>query len=444
MEELIRFFFFLSAAALLALFAQGTRILLAKGRLRFALRRLLPWLLWAAPVAVLVLVTVFIAFSDLMRTDTRAGLFTGGAEGPRVPVSTPERTPAQPRDDEAGEKDTVYPLSFETGADGAPLPAHTAEAGAEVTLPRLQDQKGRRFTGWYADRDLTEPIESVTMDAPKTVYAGWLPTLDTATHRAYMLGYPDGAFRPEAGLSRAETLVLFTRLLEEPLSSAPAESRFADVRADSRYAAVLRGMERYGIIRGYPDGSFLPDADISRAEFVSVCIRLAEKKAATGEDVFPSREASPETVRAREALLADLPASHWSRAIIADAAARGWLDACASSGPAFAPDGRVTRAEAVTIVNRMLSRRADTIYIRTHALAGFRDVPPDFWAYADIMESACEHGFAIENGEERWKPLSETRTPCRAGRRRRIVGVGLRGDRGASRPIPHRADGTKG
>jgi uncharacterized repeat protein (TIGR02543 family) len=400
MEKPIIFLSFIAVAALLALFAQGTRIILERGRLRLTLRRFLPWLLWAAMVATVVLVTLFAAFGGLLHLDSRAGAFFGDAGGSRVPTAAPE-APRAPSEAPEEEREREYLLSFETG-DGDPMPAYAAKAGASVSLPRLPDEKGRRFTGWYADRALTEPIQSVTMDASKTVYAGWLPTLDTTEHRAYMLGYANGDFRPGEGISRAETLVMFARLLEEPAAPGGEESRFSDIRDGAWYAEVLRDMERYSIIRGYPEGDFRPDAHISRAEFVSICVRLAEKK----EDAEKAAEAAGRAGAADESgaarVLADCPAGHWAYGVLKEAAERGWFEAYARGGPVFAPDERITRAEAVTIVNRMLSRRADEAYIRAHGLAGFRDVPPDTWAYLDIMEASRDHGFEIVDGSERW------------------------------------------
>ncbi|MDR2132607.1 MAG: S-layer homology domain-containing protein [Clostridiales Family XIII bacterium] len=441
MENLIIFICFMGVAALLALFAQGTILLLSKAGLRFTFRRLLPWLLWAATVAAVVLVTVFVAFGDLADPDARGGLFLRTLQREnRTPVATPERTPVRPPGLEAEQE---YLLSFETGAGagggdaGESMPAYAVKKGDSVTLPDPPEQEGRRFTGWYADRERTVPISEVTVDGSMTVYAGWQLLPNALEHRAYLLGDPDGDFRPREGLSRAETLVMFARLLEEPLTPSLEPSDFDDIRAGAWYADVLRAMERHDIITGYPGGKFRPDENITRAEFISVCIRLAEKKeasaradaASTGSESPPAGEAAAgagkppageaaagagkppaapvpgELTVAQKKTISSVPAGHWSRAPIQDAAARGWLDAYPAGGPAFLPNEPITRAEAATIVNRMLSRRADANYIRLHGIKGFRDVSKDTWAYLDIIEASFSHGFAVENGEEIWKPL---------------------------------------
>jgi uncharacterized repeat protein (TIGR02543 family) len=328
-----------------------------------------------------------------------------------------------------------YTLSFDTGEDGGAPPPVYAGAGSTVALPSLPDRDGLRFTGWYADPDLTEPVTEIVMDGERTVYAGFLPAPGPAEHRAYMLGYPDGDFRPDEGISRAETVVMFTRLLGETPEPGTGAGRFTDIRGSAWYADVLAGMGKYNIVEGYPDGGFRPDSDISRAEFISVCLRLAEKREAGERDAAGAGAgdeagarigtgsgdeagarigtgpgdgagARTETGDAAAGLLSAVPAGHWARGAVADAARRGWLDACAEGGPVFAPDGRITRAEAVTVINRMLLRRADAGYIGSHSLTGFRDVPPGYWAYGDIMEASHDHAFTVEDGEERWSPLS--------------------------------------
>jgi uncharacterized repeat protein (TIGR02543 family) len=409
MENLIVFICFMGAAALLALFAQGTMLLLAKAGLRPTLRRLIPWILWAATVASVVLVTVFVAFGDLFRSETRGGPFFGIAErGARAPVAAPERKPARAAGADAQRE---HPLFFETGEGGEPMPARAVKEGTTVVLPDPPAQKGLRFAGWYADRERTVPVSEVRVDGAVTVYAGWLPAQNAAEHRAYMRCDANGDFRPEEGLSRAETLVMLARLPEEPPAPVPETGRFADVREGAWYAEVLYTMVRSGITEGYPGGEFRPERDISRAEFVSVCIRLAEKKEAAEASAGAARGAPARSFEAAQKILPCVPEGHWARPLIKDAAERGWLDACARGGPAFLPDEPVTRAEAATVLNRMLMRRADEAYIRSRGIKGFRDVPRGHWAYPDIMEAALSHGFAVENGEEIWKPLPEETAP---------------------------------
>jgi hypothetical protein len=330
-----------------------------------------------------------VALGNLARGDGRAVLFFGPDAGDRAAVPMPEGAPGAPGA-VPGAGGNEYTLSFDTGEDGEPAPPVYAGAGSSVTLPALPDRDG-------------------------------LPTPGYAEHRAYMLGYPDGDFRPDEGISRAETVVMFTRLLEETPDPEAPPGRFSDIRGSAWYADVLGSMEKYSIVKGYPNGEFRPDSDISRAEFVSVCLRLAEKKEdgaapagnGTGDEAGAltgtGDGAGARPGDAAAGLLSAVPQGHWARGAIGDAARRGWLDACAEGGPVFAPDGRITRAEAVTVINRMLLRRADMGYIRSHSLTGFRDVPPGHWAYGDITEASHDHAFTIEDGEERWSPLSGAR-----------------------------------
>jgi hypothetical protein len=359
LENLFVFVCLTAGIAMLALFAQGTRLILKKAGLRFTARRLLPWFLWAGTVLVFVSVTVFVALDGLYGDEGRLRAFIAPNAGERTPEAAHFYSYARPeepaRDDET------------------PYRAAAGTAGGEPS-----------------------------------VAAGTNPAAGEHEHRAYLLGFPDGRFRPDAGISRAETTVMFARLLEEPSEGGNAASRFADVFPDSPYAEALIRMEADGVVMGYPGGAFRPETRISRAEFITICLRLAERREPAAGNAGEAGEGATGdatgdvTEGARERVLRRTDARHWARAAVEEAAKRGWLDACASGGPAFFPDGDMTRAEAATIVNRMIGRSADTAYIRSHDIAGFRDVPPVFWAYPDITEASVDHGFRMRDGEEVW------------------------------------------
>jgi hypothetical protein len=324
MENLIIFVCLTAGIAMLALLAQGTRIILKRAGFRFTARRLLPWILWAFSVLVVVSVTAFVAL-DGLAGDIRSVAVPVGAEdrmlesGPLYSVA-----PKAPYKPEEAEEES------EEDGDGGAGGADTGKQGG----PETGSRSGRHVSAGDT------AFETRSGEAPQNPGAASEPG-----HRAYLFAYPDGAFRPEDGISRAETAIVFARL--------PAETGEAESEA-SRFAEVLRGSAC---------GLFRPEARISRAEFVSICLRLAERRGLSE---------------------------------------RGWLDACAGGGPDFLPDGYITRAEVATIVNRMFGRGADVSYIRSHSVAGFRDVPTVCWAYPDIIEASFDHDFKMSDGKEVW------------------------------------------
>jgi hypothetical protein len=355
MENLIVFICLTAGIAMLALIAQGTRIILKRVGFRFTAKRLLPWFLWASSVLVVVSVTAFVAL-DGLSGEARLRVVPAEA-GDRTPEAGPEyslaqKVPYEPEEDEPEEESEEDKNAYGAAGSG---PGETQDGTG--TNPRA------------AGNAASEP-----------------------GHRAYLLAYPDGYFRPNAGISRAETAILFSRLLEESGESAYGSSRFDDVLPGSAYAETLLRMEANGIVTGYPGGFFRPEAHISRAEFVSICLRLAKRRE-------PAETGAGD---ANERIMRNVRAGHWARAAVEDAARRGWLDACASGGPAFLPDGDITRAEVATIVNRMIGRSADISYIRSHGITGFRDVPVVFWAYPDITEASVDHDFKMSDGKEVW------------------------------------------
>jgi hypothetical protein len=362
---------------MLALLAQGTRIILKRTGFRFTARRLLPWILWASSVLVVVSVTAFIALGGL----------AGDARLRVVSVETGDRTPEAGPEYSLAPK-TPYEPSEEPGEDAyAAVPAGRSEArGGAGTNP---SSRGDASPGGDPG------------DARPSAGAAGEPG-----HRAYLFAYPDGYFGPNDGISRADTAIMFARLFEEPWESETGASGFDDVVSGSPYAEALIRMEEIGVVTGCPGGSFRPEAHISRAEFVSICLRLAKRRELSESRPAPGSEGDAgERNRAEDAnerVLRYVRAGHWARAAIEDAAEMGWLDACAHGGSAFLPDGYITRAEVATIVNRMTGRSADISYIRSRNVPGFRDVPTVFWAYPDIIEASVNHDFEMSDGKEIW------------------------------------------
>ena len=207
--------------------------------------------------------------------------------------------------------------------------------------------------------------------------------LNTTDHFAYIQGYPDGTFQPKGGLTRAEAATIFYRLLLD--TSLTKSVSFSDVKAGSWYENAVKVLASKGVIAGYPDGSFKPNASVTRAEFCAMASRF-----------FALEEG---TVK-----FTDVPTTFWGYKYIASVVAKGWLS---DSATAYQPNGAISRAEVVSIVNKMLGRSADAAFLAKGAdgLKAFTDVKADDSCYLDVMEAANAHNYKLSGGKETWTGL---------------------------------------
>lgn len=218
-------------------------------------------------------------------------------------------------------------------------------------------------------------------------------TLPDEYHFAYIVGYEDGTVGPDRDMSRAEAAAVFARILSEARGDELSEARstsFPDVDPDAWYAGYVAYLEKLGVVVGYDDGKFHAGASITREQFVTMCVRLDEWMAL-------------ETYESERAGFADVKDGHWAAEFIHEATHNGWIVGY--------PDGKfhggdqITRAEVVTIVNRMLGRTADETFIRHNedSLNTFRDLQnPHYWAYYDLMEAANGHTIVTGAEPEVW------------------------------------------
>ena len=206
-------------------------------------------------------------------------------------------------------------------------------------------------------------------------------------HYTFLVGYTDGTFGPERNMTRAEVTTMFARLLTEQIE---ADKTYANTFNDvpkSHWAADYIGyMQQFGIITGYPDGSFRPDAPVARAEFAAIASRFEELTEGTKS-------------------FADVPATYWAAKYINFAATRGWVTGYADG--TFRPKNSITRAEVAAVTCRLLERTADQAYIRSHLdqLRTFRDMPETHWAYWYVMEAANGHDYTKTGSGENWSQL---------------------------------------
>lgn len=210
-------------------------------------------------------------------------------------------------------------------------------------------------------------------------------------HGAYIYGYPDGTFGPSRSMTRSEAAAIFARLLAERKGdtiSETARTKFTDIPANAWYSGYVKYLTGYGIVTGSGDNKFSPNAEITRAEVVAMAVRFFE--------VYDGGNAA---IMEQYAEFNDVSEGYWAAEYIKDAAIHGWIKGYGDG--TFRATANITRAEAVTIINRLLGRVADEDYIDANLrkLTTFTDMTTKHWAYYEVMESANAHTADVTKGE---------------------------------------------
>lgn len=287
---------------------------------------------------------------------------------------------------------TRYTLHYESNG-GTAYKDERCSSGTKVTLGKTPTRESYTFTGWYADKALTQKITTVTMNSDKTVYAGWEATgvpdkLNGDDHFAYVIGYPDGKVHPEGNISRAETATIFFRLLKSDIrdGNLTADNEFSDVSDGQWHNKAVSTMAKLGIVKGRRADRFDPDASITRAEFAAICARFNTKPVENSGS------------------FSDI-SGHWAENEIERAAAFGWISGYPDG--TFRPDARITRAEAMTMINRVLCRMPQSESDLLDSMVTWPDNKPSDWHYLAVQEATNSHDFNRQ-GEvgESWTKLT--------------------------------------
>lgn len=169
------------------------------------------------------------------------------------------------------------------------------------------------------------------------------PQLNTNDHFAYIIGYPDGTIRPEREISRAEVATIYFRLLtDDSRARYKAETNsFSDVNRGDWFNNAVSTLCNAGILNGYPDGTFKPNAPITRAEKATIAAKF---------DIFTNADVT------LDKSFNDIK-GHWAEEYILLAASRGWVNGYEDGS--FRPDQNIKRAEAMKMVNYVLGRVVD-------------------------------------------------------------------------------------
>ena len=200
--------------------------------------------------------------------------------------------------------------------------------------------------------------------------------LDTTNHNAYVPGRTATTFVPNGTLTRAAFVTMLGRM-----------AGFSDVPAGKWYVVAVSTLANAGAIKGYSNGTFQPGKPITRAEFVTILTGIYGANTSKG---MPFADVG----------------SAWCHDAVATAYANGWVGGYADG--TFHPNQTITRAEAVTILNRVLGRSCDLTFVQANAQAAshFTDVTPGAWYYAAVTEASVGHTFTELTGIERWTALA--------------------------------------
>ena len=217
--------------------------------------------------------------------------------------------------------------------------------------------------------------------------------LNTTDHFAYIVGYGNGEVRPQNNITRAEVATIFFRLLTDDVrdENLTKTNRYSDVAATSWYNTVVSTLSSMGIITGYPDGTFHPNAAITRAEFAAIAARFdndGDKTAAKFSDI----------------------ATHWAKDEISIAYNNGWITGYPDG--TFGPQRDITRAETMTLVNRVLNRQPETEDDLLPNMTVWTDnANPKAWYYLAVQEATNSHYYEFKTNSqyEKWTALRETR-----------------------------------
>lgn len=228
----------------------------------------------------------------------------------------------------------------------------------------------------------------VTMDgktySPVTFVNRRIAELNRKDHFPFLIGYADGTFGPARNMTRAEVTTMFARLLTEQIEADKTYTNtFNDVPSSYWAANYIGYMQQFGIVTGFSDGSFRPNAPVTRAQFAAIASRF--EKLTEGTKSFT-----------------DVPSTYWAAKYINFAATRGWVTGYADG--TFRPANPITRAEVAAVTCRLLERTADQAYVRSHLsqLRTFRDMSESHWAYWYAIEAANGHDYTKAGSGETW------------------------------------------
>ena len=289
-------------------------------------------------------------------------------------------------------KYVVVPVTRIPAVGDKPNSGYRAGSWDTTPVGNAKVEKDTVFTYTYARRSSSGGggggSRKPTVTIPDNVPTG----LNGDDHYAYIVGYPDSTVRPQNGITRAEVATIFFRLLTDETRNANStkSNSYSDVAAGAWYNHAVSTLSAMGIVKGDSQGKFNPNAPITRAEFAAIAARFDDKANTTAVD------------------FSDI-ASHWAKNEISAAANNGWINGYTDG--TFRPNNKITRAEAMTLVNRVLKRLPETAEDLHNDMIKWSDnSDTSAWYYLTVQEATNSHYYDLkENKHEKWSKLRETR-----------------------------------
>ena len=302
-------------------------------------------------------------------------------------------------------------------AGDRPAPAKVKMGGSYTVAPAQTTSQSRyTFSGWRINgvgdvvteiKDIQQNVNLVgvwsyrsgggssgggggrkpTVDIPDDVPTG----LNGDDHFAYIVGYPDGNVNPGGNITRAEVATIFFRLLTEDVRTANStqSNSLSDVSRGQWFNHAISTLSSMGIVKGNPDGTFDPDAPITRAEFAAIAARFDDKNTNTTSN------------------FSDI-ASHWAKDEIGVAANKGWINGYPDS--TFRPDQYITRAEAMTLVNRVLNRLPEKSEDLLDDMIKWPDnADASVWYYLAVQEATNSHDYSDKSDADKYEKWTKIR-----------------------------------
>ena len=261
---------------------------------------------------------------------------------------------------------------------------------------------------WHTGEKLTFPKPSVSYTVSSgnsgSHSGGSRPSLNTKDHYGYIIGYPVDYYtgqpttdqtkkpvRPEGKITRAEVATIYFRMLTDESRTKfwSQNSGYSDVKTGDWFNNAVSTLSKAGIIAGYEDGSFRPNGYITRAEFATIAARFFDVTY-NGKDLFPDIS------------------GHWAKDYINQAANKGFVNGYEDG--TFKPDRNITRAEAVTLVNRTLDRHPDKNHFTKDMLVWPDNMDQTKWYYADMQEATNSHTYQMKENSDKTKYENWTKT----------------------------------
>ena len=313
----------------------------------------------------------------------------------------------------------TYEVTGDIPSDAGDPPASAkVKMGGSYTVAPAQTTSQSRYTfiGWRADGtgDIVTSLENLqqnvnlvgvwsyrssgggsgggggrkpTVDIPDDVPTG----LNGDDHFAYIVGYPDGNVKPGGNITRAEVATIFFRQLTEDVRTANStqSNSLSDVSRGQWFNHAISTLSSMGIVKGNPDGTFDPDAPITRAEFAAIAARFDDKNTNNTSN------------------FSDI-ASHWAKDEIGVAANKGWINGYPDS--TFRPDQYITRAEAMTLVNRVLNRLPEKSEDLLDDMIKWPDnADASVWYYLAVQEATNSHDYSDKSDADKYEKWTKIR-----------------------------------